>query len=128
MPKRRFDDDVIAAARDGKILGIRAGEEEHRFTGVWVVVVQNRIFVRSWTMKKSGWFHKLMRAKRGVMQLMDGRQIPIRATQTKSERVKAAVDAAYAEKYPTRASMKYVKGFARGKRRETTTELAPVKS
>jgi hypothetical protein len=28
--KRRFADDILAAVRDGKILGIRAGTEPHR--------------------------------------------------------------------------------------------------
>jgi hypothetical protein len=37
------------------------------------------------------------------------------------------VDRAYAEKYDTKASLKYVRGFARARRRATTTELVPLK-
>jgi len=124
MPNR-FDADTIAAADKGKILGIRAGSEPHKFIGIWVVVVQGRVFVRSWEMTPNGWFHTIAREKRGIVQIGD-REIPIRAIVTKSERLKAAVDEAYAAKYNTKASMKYVKGFSRGKRRDTTTELVPA--
>ena len=122
----RFDAATIAAAQKSKILGIRAGSEPHKFIGIWVVVVQGRVFVRSWEMTPNGWFHTIAREKRGIVQFPDGREIPIRAIVTRSEKLKAAVDAAYAAKYNTKASMKYVKGFSRGKRRDTTTELVPA--
>src|SRR3712207_7150206 len=45
MPKdERFADDVLEALRDAKIFGVRAGDE-HRYTGVWGVVVEGRFFV-----------------------------------------------------------------------------------
>lgn len=37
-----------------------------------------------------------------------------------------AVERAYAEKYRTPASLKYVRGFRLPRRRRTTTELMPV--
>jgi hypothetical protein len=59
----------------------------------------------------------------GVIEV-DGREIPVRAVFTRSERLKTAVDRAYAEKYNTPGSRHYVQGFARSKkRRDTTTEL-----
>lgn len=122
---KRFDDDIVAAARDGKILGIRAGTKPHRFIGVWVVVVERRVFIRSWGVREDGWYHAFVEEPRGVMQIA-GREIPVRAVQTRSERLKTAVERAYAEKYHTTASMKYVRGFRVPKRRNTTTELAPL--
>jgi hypothetical protein len=50
----------------------------------------------------------------------------VRAVTSVSEKTKAAVDAAYAEKYDTPGAIRYVKGFKRSKRRrDTTTELLP---
>ncbi len=49
--KRRFPKDIVAAIRDGKILGIRAGLKPHRIIGIWAVVVEGRVFVRSWSLK-----------------------------------------------------------------------------
>jgi hypothetical protein len=57
--------------------------------------------------------------------VVDGREIPVRAVFTRSERLKDAVDRAYREKYNTPGSLHYVLGFAHKKRRDTTTELLP---
>ena len=35
----------------GYHLGIRAGTQAHRFVGIWAVVVEVRVFVRSWSLK-----------------------------------------------------------------------------
>src|SRR6516164_8614161 len=53
--KRRFPAGVVAAIRDGQILGLRAGTEPHRFIGIWAVVVEGRVFVRSWSLKPRSW-------------------------------------------------------------------------
>lgn len=45
--KRGFPKEVVAAIREGRILGIRAGTKPHRIIGIWAVVVENRVFVRS---------------------------------------------------------------------------------
>lgn len=125
MKRKRFPDHVVDAIRDGKILGIRAGSAPHRFIAIWVVVVERRVFIRSWTLKPLGWYRTLMAEPHGVIQV-GGRHIRVRAIRTRSERLKAAVDRAYAAKYPTPGSRKYVRGFKVPKRRDTTTELVPA--
>ncbi|MGQ0733529.1 MAG: DUF2255 family protein [Acidobacteriota bacterium] len=120
---RRFPKPVSDAVHTERMLGIQAGKE-HRFTGIWAVVVGGRVFVRSWTMKRDGWYHTLLTDPLGSMSV-GGREVRMRARRTRSERLLAAVDAAYEAKYHTPASRQYVRGFARGRRRETTTELLP---
>jgi hypothetical protein len=124
-PKRGFPKEIVAAIRDGKILGIRAGMKPHRIIGIWAVVVENRVFVRSWSLKERSWYRTFLEEPVGVIEV-DGRQIPVRAAFTRSERLKTAVDKAYAEKFNTKGSRQFVQGFARSKkRRDTTTELCP---
>jgi len=38
------------------MLAIRAGTEPHRFIGIWAVVVDGRVFVRSWSLKPRSWY------------------------------------------------------------------------
>jgi hypothetical protein len=121
---RRFKDDVLASIRDGKILGIKAGARPHRTIGIWAVVVEGRVFVRSWDRKNGGWYRTLVDEPLGTIEV-SGRKIPVRAVRTRSERLKDAVDAAYAAKYNTPASLKYVRGFKRAARKATTTEFLP---
>lgn len=127
MPaQRRFSRPVVAAIAKGKILGIRAGNGDHRFIGVWTVVVDGRVFIRSWGVKRTGWYHAFQEEPRGAIQAA-GREIRVRAIPTRSEKLKAAVDDAYFEKYDTPASLVYCRGFKRSrKRRDSTTELVPV--
>jgi hypothetical protein len=107
-----------------KILGVRAGTE-HRYTSVWVVVVAGRAFVRSWNDKPTGWYRAFQAEPLGSIQLA-GREIPVRARRTRGERLRDAVTRAYAGKYTTKASEKWVRGFAEPHRAVTTLELAPA--
>jgi hypothetical protein len=126
MPtKRRFPDDILAAIRKGMIIGLRAGTQPHRFIGLWAVVVENRVFVRSWSLTPGGWHQALQAEPRGTLQVA-GQEIAVRAIRTRSERLKAAVDRAYLEKYKTPGSIKYARDLGRPRSRATTTELAPL--
>ena len=124
---RRFSERVLAALHDGKILGIKAGRKPHRTIGIWAVVVKGRVFVRSWDAKDGGWYRTLVDEPYGVIEV-NGRKIPVGAVRTRGERLKDAIDAAYAAKYTTPGSLKYVRGFRLERRRATTTELVPRQS
>lgn len=124
--KRRFQEDIVAAVREGKILGIRAGTQPHRFIGIWAVVVEGRVFVRSWGIKPRSWFRTLLTEPRGTISVAD-REIPVRAVFTRSERLKDAIDRAYLKKYNTPGSIKFARDMGRKKSRDTTTELVPLK-
>jgi hypothetical protein len=122
--RRRFTGDTLAAIRDGKILGIRAGTQPHRFIGIWAVVVEGRVFVRSWSLKPRSWYRTFLEEPYGAVQVA-GREIAVRAVRTRSERLKGAVDRAYLAKYSTPGSVKYARGLGCAKCRATTTELVP---
>jgi len=122
---KRFSKAVVAAFDAAKIFGIRAGaKSDHRFTGAWPVVVNGRMYARSWTLTKGGWYRTFLEDPLGVIQVGD-RELRVRAVQAKSERVRDAVEAAYAEKYDTKASQKYVRGFRTPRRRDATIEFQP---
>jgi hypothetical protein len=122
---KRFPRSIVVAVNDSKILGIRAGgKSEHRFTGVWPVVVNGRIFARSWTLKSGGWFRTFLQDPLGIIQVGD-RHVRVRAVRARGEHIRDAVERAYAEKYSTQASAKYVRGFRTPRRREATIEFRP---
>jgi len=125
MKPNRFPANVLAAIREDKILGIRAGTAPHRIIGIWAVVVEGRVFVRSWSLKPRSWYRTFLEDPVGLIQV-GKRKIRIRAVQTRSERLKDAVSEAYREKYNTPGSIKYVQDMSRAKSRNTTTELVPL--
>lgn len=124
MKGRRFPRALVVAIDEGPILGIRAGRAAHRVIGIWAVVVEGRVFVRSWSLKPRSWWRTFLEDPRGIIEV-GGRTIPVRAVQTRSLRLKAAVDRAYLAKYHTPGSRKFARDLGREKSRATTTELVP---
>ena len=121
---KRFSPARLDAIDAIKYLRIKAGDE-HRFIHVWVVVVKGRVFVRPWNDKKGGWYREFLRSKRGSIEV-DGKELGVRGSPGKGERLHDAVDDAYAAKYDTKANLKYVRGFRTPRRRATTLELTPA--
>lgn len=121
---RRLPKKVVAAIDAGKILGIKAGLAPHRFIGIWAVVVEGRVFVRSWSLKAQSWYRTFLEDPRGLIKV-DDREIRVRASHPRSERLLTAIDRAYLEKYNTPSSIKYAKDLGKPKSRATTTELVP---
>lgn len=126
--KTSFSKDILAAIQKEKILGIRAGNDSgHRVIGIWAVVVENRVFVRSWSMKPRSWWRTFLEDPYGeIIPANRKRGIKVRAVQVKSDKLKDAVSAAYKEKYNTPGSVRYVEDMSKKPSRDTTTELIPL--
>jgi hypothetical protein len=117
---------VLTRIAEEKILGIRAGKDSaHRIIGIWAVVVEGRVFARSWGLKPRSWWRTLLDHPHGSLFVED-LEISVRTIQTRSERLKDLVSQAYREKYNTPGSVQYVKDLSHKKSRETTTELIPL--
>src|SRR5690349_6867488 len=106
--KQRFPIDVLAEFRNSKGLRIRAGTGPHRFVGIWVVVVNDGVFVRSWSVKPRGWYRTFLQELRGTVQIAK-REIAVRAVRTRDKRVRDAIDRAYLRKYNAPGAIKYAR-------------------
>ena len=120
----RFSDHILAVFRESKGLRIRAGTAPHRFIGIWLVVVNDRVFVRSWSVKRRGWYRTFLEEPRGTVQIAK-HEIAIRAVRTRDKRVRDAVDRAYLDKYNTPGALKYARDLGSAQSRATTLELRP---
>ena len=118
-----FSGKVLEALRNAKILGVRSGTE-HRYIGVWVVVVDDRVFVRSWNDKPTGWFRAFKDEPTGMIQFGD-REVRVRGKTVRSQKMRDAVTTAFAEKYNTKGSRVWVEGFAEPERVINTLEFVP---
>ena len=121
---KRFGAAALRAIDGTKYFYIRSGAE-HRYIGIWAVVVAGRVFVRPWNDKAAGWYRAFLEHPRGSVKI-GTREVPVRARPARGERLNDAIDRAYSEKYTTKPNRKYVKGFATAKRRATTLELLPL--
>jgi hypothetical protein len=125
MNRRRLPRSTVAAIDESSILGVRAGaRSKHRFLGIWAVVVGGRAFARSWTLKPGGWYRTFLDDPLGTIQV-GTRTVRIRAVPVRGTRIHEAIERAYAEKYPTPGSRKFVRGFRTKRRRAATLEFLP---
>ena len=115
----------MSAIDAGKMLAIRAGAEPHRFIGIWAVVVEGRVFVRSWSLKPRSWYRTFREDPVGAIQVR-GRTVRVRARFPTGQRLLDAVSEAYVAKYHTPGSLKYASDLGGAKSRATTTELVPL--
>lgn len=118
-----FTNKIVEELRAAKILGVRAGTE-HRFTGVWVVVVDGRVFARSWSDKPTGWFRAFKNEPDGTIQVGE-RELRVRGKVVRGARLLESITVAFGEKYNTKASRKWIEGFAEPARMATTLEFVP---
>ena len=122
---QRFSGDLLTKLHAGKILRIRAGTGDHRFIGIWVVVVKDRVFVRSWSVKPDGWYRTFLGEPHGAIRVGD-RDIPVVAVRTRDKRILDAIDRAYLEKYNTPGAIKYARDLGSPQSRAATLELRPL--
>lgn len=120
-----FSDEVIKTIDKERILGIRAGSDStHKVIGIWAVVVDGRVFVRSYQLKPGGWWSTFVKDPYGeIFVAKRKRGIKVHAVQVKSEAMKEKVSAAYKEKYNTSGSVGYVAEMSRSPSRDATVEF-----
>jgi hypothetical protein len=121
---RGFSGDILADFLKSKGLRIRAGTGSHRFIGIWFVVLNERVFVRSWSVKPRGWYRTFVDEPRGTVKIAD-REIPVRAVRVRNTGVRDAIDRVYLDKYNTPGAIKYARDLGSAKSRATTLELRP---
>jgi hypothetical protein len=122
--KRRFSEGLLTALQKGKLLRIRAGTGGHRFIGIWFVVVKERVFVRSWSVKPDGWYRALLKEPRGAIRVAN-HEIAVYALRVTDKDLRDTVDRAYLKRYNTLGALKYAKDLGSAKSRATTCQLMP---
>lgn len=89
------------------------------------MVVEDRAFVRSWSVKLDGWYRTFLKQPHGAIQVAK-QEVAIRAVPIKDTSLRDAIDRAYLEKYNAPGSVKYAKDLGSAKSRATTIELVPL--
>jgi hypothetical protein len=123
--KPSFSEDLLSLLKNSKTVRVRAGTGGHRFIGIWFVVVNERVFARSWSVKSESWYRTFLKEPRGAMQVGKA-EIVINAAPARNGRVRDAVDRAYREKYKSDGEKKYVKDLCGEISRATTIEFMPA--
>jgi hypothetical protein len=124
---KHFSKTLLKCISDTQITSVRAGKDREKFTGIWMVVVDGRIFGRSYTLSERSWYTALLNGDSGDIKC--GKEIiPIKGAKPKDiKRITAAINKAYEKKYLVKASnKKWVDGLAEPERVARTIEFLPI--
>jgi hypothetical protein len=98
MPATLREADLKALRDTAEIqIETRNGDERHRTT-IWVVVVGDAPYVRSYRGARGRWYREILRDRRAVLHA-GRRKLRIVATPVKSAAINARVDRGYRDKY-----------------------------
>jgi hypothetical protein len=95
-----FDADVLDALRRRKEVGIRTSRNQQRPVTIWIVVVDDAVFVRSVRGPQGKWYIAA-RADGEATLVIDQRELPVRVTPAPDPADVAAVSQAILSKYAT---------------------------
>jgi hypothetical protein len=119
-----FDSKTLDALRNVEEIRIAttpAGtKKKHRAT-IWVVVVDDDVFIRSFTGPKGKWYRNVLANPEADVEF-DGKAIHVRATPVKDRKTIESVSRAYLEKY---RDSPYAKDMVRDEVLPTTLQLEP---
>jgi hypothetical protein len=117
-----FDTATLAALRSDKEVRIHTGKKAGRGVIIWVVVVDDTVYVRSVRGPTGKWFVAAKAAGRAEVEVGQHRA-PVRVTSVDDARTIDAISQAYLRKY---ASSPYAKSMVAPETLPTTLRLDPV--
>jgi hypothetical protein len=124
---KKFSKAFLKCISETQITSIRAGKDREKFTGIWMVVVEDRIFGRSYYGAERSWFTTLLNEGNGDMKC--GKEIvPVKGVKPKDiKTITTAINKAYEKKYLVKAyNKKWVDGLCEPERVARTMEFIPV--
>jgi hypothetical protein len=122
-----FSKAFLKCIDETQITSVRAGKGREKFTGIWMVVVEGRIFGRSYTLSERSWYTTLLSGETGDIKC--GKEIiPVKGVKPRDiKRITEEINTAYEKKYLVKEyNKKWVDGLAEPARVARTMEFIPV--
>lgn len=117
---------AIEFINNNYLTGIKAGLERPGFLDIWMVVVEDRIFARSWGFAERSWYNTFLQNPNGQIKCGDA-VFAIKAVVPKDNDVMTEkINNAYLTKYNTEHRIEYARGIIKEKHVEKTMEFIIV--
>lgn len=124
---KKFSKTFLKCINETQITSVRVGKGRDKFTGIWMVVVKDRIFGRSYYGAERSWYTAFLNGDSGDIKC--GKEIlPVRGLKTVDfNDITKAINKAYEKKYLVKAyNKKWVDGLCEPGRVARTMEFLPV--
>jgi len=124
---KKFAKSFLKCINETQITSVRAGKDREKFTGIWMVEVDGRIFGRSYYGAERSWYTALLKGDNGDIKC--GKEIiPVKGLKPADIKIiNKAINKAYEKKYLIKAhNKKWVDGLSQPERVARTMEFVPI--
>ncbi|AZA54852.1 DUF2255 family protein [Chryseobacterium sp. G0201] len=109
--------------KTNNLIGIKAGANRCTFLEIWMVVVNDRIFARSWGLAEKSWYNRFLQDSKGQIQCGNfvfniNAIIPM-----DNDELTEVINNEYLTKYNSGHNIDYAKGIIQTKHIEKTMEF-----
>ncbi len=118
---------AIEYINNNNLIGIKAGHSRPDFLNIWMVVVEDRIFARSWGFAEKSWYNTFSKDPQGQIKCGDD-IFPVTATIPDDiESITEKINLAYLSKYNKGHNIKYARGIIKEEHVQKTMEFILVR-
>ncbi len=115
---------AIKYIKSNNHIGIKAGTERETFLEIWMVVVDNRIFARSWGFAERSWYNTFLQNPIGEIKCCDQIFKIVAEVPVDEDDLMNKINQAYLSKYSSTAhNKKYADGIIKQAHIEKTMEF-----
>lgn len=109
--------------KTNNLIGIKAGENRSTFLEIWMVVVNNRIFARSWGLAEKSWYNSFLQDSKGQIQCGNFVFNINAIIPRDNNELAKVINNEYLTKYNSGHNIDYAKGIIQTKHIEKTMEF-----
>ncbi len=124
---KEFSKAFLKCINETQVASLRAGKDREKFTGIWMVEVDGRVFGRSYFFSKRSWYTAFLNGDKGEIKC-GNEIIPVKGLKPAGiSTINKLINKAYDKKYSIKAhNKKWVDGLAESERVARTMEFIPV--
>lgn len=105
------------------LTGIKAGQERPSFLEIWMVVVDERIFARSWGFAAKSWYNTFLTEPHGKIKCGDQEFNIVAKIPDDLYEITSKINTAYLDKYNSGDNAKYATGITEPQHSDKTMEF-----
>lgn len=105
---------ALSYIKENNLIGIKAGLHRLTFLEIWMVVVEDRIFARSWGLAEKSWYNTFLKSSEGQIQCGNTVYNIQALIPDDLDQITDEINNAYIEKYNFGDNSKYAIGITKG--------------
>lgn len=120
-----FNQETLNFINNNNLIGIKAGSERDTFLPIWMVLVDNRVFARSWGFGERSWFNTFLSDAYGEIQCGDKITAIKASVPGNDKNLQERISQAYLHKYDKGENSFYARGIIKPEHIAKTMEFKP---